>query len=199
MQGAVITERGAQQSEVAGDADQAEADDQHPRDRAAAKRHRQRGVQPLCGGLRRAHVRAHRDVHADVAGQARENRANGESARRGPGPESETDHDEQDQADDQDGAVLTVQVRARAGLNGRCDLLHAGVACRQAQYRHHRDDAVDNGEHTGCDRQPQPCRGIHHASPLKSISCGLRQGRTFEFEIARPARQKRPRTISFKP
>ena len=61
---------GAGQEPVeAGDAEQAEADHQHAGDRAAAERHRERFVQAGARGFGRAHVRAHRHVHADVAGE----------------------------------------------------------------------------------------------------------------------------------
>ena len=53
---------------VAGDAEEAEADDEQARDRAGAERHVQRRGQAPLGRLRRADVRAHCDVHADEAG-----------------------------------------------------------------------------------------------------------------------------------
>ena len=55
---------------VEGDADQPETHDQHAGDRAALEGDLQRGVQAVVGCLGGAHVRAHRDVHADVAGDA---------------------------------------------------------------------------------------------------------------------------------
>ena len=56
---------------VAGDADQAETDDQHAGHRARAERDRQTLRQTLARGFRGAHVGAHRDVHADITGGAR--------------------------------------------------------------------------------------------------------------------------------
>ena len=69
---------------VGRDAEQPEADDQHAGDRAAAECDLQRRIEPDARRVRRAHVRAHRDVHADVAGEAREDRADGEADCRVP-------------------------------------------------------------------------------------------------------------------
>ena len=71
------------------------------------------------------------------------------------------DDDEQHHADDGDGGVLPVEVGLGAGLDGRRDLLHACVAGGQLQNRHHREHAVQNGDHAGANRQPQPRRGNH--------------------------------------
>jgi len=53
---------------VAGNPEQAEADDQHPGDRAGPERDVERRPQSRRRSLRGAHIRAHRHVHADVAG-----------------------------------------------------------------------------------------------------------------------------------
>ena len=52
---------------VAGDAEQAEPDDEQAGDRAGAEGDVERGLEALLGGLGGAHVRAHGDVHADEA------------------------------------------------------------------------------------------------------------------------------------
>jgi hypothetical protein len=54
-----------------------------------------------CCRLGGAHVGAHRDVHADVAGGARQHRADREAD--GGQPAQAGDEDEQDHADDADG------------------------------------------------------------------------------------------------
>jgi hypothetical protein len=54
---------------VAGDAEQAQADHQQAGDGAAAEGDLQRRIEAVVGGLGGAHVGAHRDVHADVAGR----------------------------------------------------------------------------------------------------------------------------------
>src|SRR4029453_9030223 len=60
---------------VTGDAEEAQADDEKTRDGAALEGQLKGGIQALRGRLGRAHVGAHRDEHADVAGEAREHRA----------------------------------------------------------------------------------------------------------------------------
>ena len=109
---------------------------------------------PLLRGLCGAHVGAHRDVHADVAGEAREDRAHREAAGGRP-VEEHAEHDEQDDADDRDGGVLAVQVGARARLNGGGDFLHAGVAGGLLQYPLHGKCAVEDRENAGTDGQKQ--------------------------------------------
>ena len=124
---------GARQEPVeAGHAEQAQADDQHAGDRAAAERDRERLVEAGARGFGRAHVRAHRHVHADVAREAREHRADQEAARRAAA-ERPPDDDEQDDADDADRRVLAVEIGLGAGLDRRGDLLHARIAGRLGQ------------------------------------------------------------------
>ncbi len=149
--------RGAQQDGVvAGHAEQAEAHHQHAGDRAALEGDVQRLGQPLRRRLRGAHVGAHRHVHADVAGGAREDRADGESdggllAQAG----HEQDDQEQDHADDADRPVLPVQVRLGAGLDRCGDLLHPGVAGGKRQDRTARHDAVEHRENAADQREQQ--------------------------------------------
>ena len=124
---------------VARDPEQTESDHQQPGDGAAPEGELERGVQPRVGGLRRAHVGAHRDVHPDVARGGGEHGADGEADRRGRVQEV-PEHGEEDHADDGDGAVLPVQVGHGAFLHGRRDLLHPGVAGRLGEDPAHRPD-----------------------------------------------------------
>jgi len=156
-----VAERRAQQREVAGDPDHREADHQHARDGAAPERHAERGVEPGGSGLRGTHVGAHRDIHADVTGEPREQRADREAAGGRPAEPGEADDQEEHDADDEDGAVLAVEVSLGTRLYGGGDLLHARAAGRQAQDGGHRKHAVQYGEHPGRDRGPQPLGGIH--------------------------------------
>jgi hypothetical protein len=145
---------GLQDPVEAGHADQAQADDQQSGDGAAAEGDVQGRVQPLRGGLRRANVRPHRDVHADVAGRARQDGAEHEADRR---PQTELrDHrndDRQHHADDGDRAVLAIEVGLRTLLHGGGDLLHPSIArglledprSRQRTERHGRQPA-EQGE-----------------------------------------------------
>ena len=134
----------AQQEPVeAGDAEQTEPDDEHPRDRSTAERHRERLVQSGARRLGRAHVRAHGDVHPDVAGEAGEEGADRETARR-RAAERPPDDDEQHEADDADGQILAIEVRLRAGLDRRGDFAHPVVAGRLRHDPADRHGAIDD-------------------------------------------------------
>ena len=74
-------------------------------------------------GLRRADVGAHRDVHADEAGGAGQDRADREADRDQPAEQQADDHEDHD-ADDADGGVLALEIGLRALAHGGGDLLH---------------------------------------------------------------------------
>ena len=116
---------------VAGDAEQAEADDEQARHRAGAERDLERRRDALAGRLRRPDVRAHGDVHADEAGGGREERADRESDRRAP-PELrvEADREQRHDGHERDRRVLLLEVRGGALLDGTRDLLHPLVPGR---------------------------------------------------------------------
>ena len=131
----LVDATGAQDAVVAGDAEQAESDDQDAGDGAALEGDVERGRDAAPGGLGDARVGAHRHVHADVARRSGQDRADqeaegllpAEGARDGVGEqEQRRDHDR----DDADGAVLPVQVGVRALLDRSLDLAHALVARR---------------------------------------------------------------------
>ena len=69
-------------AEVAGDAEQRQADDQQAGDRAALEGDVERRRHAAAGGLGDPGVGAHREVHADEAGRARERAADHEADRR---------------------------------------------------------------------------------------------------------------------
>ena len=116
---------------VAGDAEQAEADDEQAGDRAGAERDVERRREPVACRLGRADVRAHGDVHADEAGGRREDRADQEAERRPPAElVVEAEQEERDDRDDRDRRVLLLQVGRGAFLDGARDLLHPLVARR---------------------------------------------------------------------
>ena len=70
-----------QDAEVAGDAEQRQADDQQPGDRAALEGDVERRRNPAARGLGDAGVGPHGDVHADEAGGAGEHAADHEPDR----------------------------------------------------------------------------------------------------------------------
>ena len=128
--GAIVrreTARTGEEPVVERDAEQREAGDQHAGDGAGLERDLEARGERLGRGLRGAHVGAHRHVHADEAGGAREHRADQE-ADRDPAAEQEPEADEDDHADDRDGRVLALEIGLRAlGDRGR-DLLHSRIA-----------------------------------------------------------------------
>ena len=75
-------QRAGEQRVVDRDAEQRETGDQHAGHRAGLERDREPFGERLGRRLGGAHVRPHRDVHADEAGRAREHRADQEADRR---------------------------------------------------------------------------------------------------------------------
>jgi hypothetical protein len=72
---------GRQNAVIAGDTEQRQTHHQQAGDGAAAEGNLQCGVEPVVGGLGGAHIGAHRDIHTDVAGGARQHRADDEAER----------------------------------------------------------------------------------------------------------------------
>ena len=146
--------RGRNQHEVeAGYAQQPQAYHQHAGDCAAPESDVQGFVQTLACSLRRAHVGAHRNVHADVACQAGEHRADEEARCRHPA-DKYADHNQQHHSHHGNGAVLAVQIGFSALLNRRRDGAHTVVAIGQRQNslgphrtKTHGNQAADQREH----------------------------------------------------
>ena len=150
---AALGAQGKQDAVVARDRQQGEARDQHAGHRAGAERDGQTLGQPLTRGLGGAHVGAHRHVHADVAGRARQHRAD-QIANADREIERER-HDQEDHgADHGDRAVLAVEVGLGAFLDRRGDGLHARRARVGAQDGAGRPDSVRQRQHAaGEDKQ----------------------------------------------
>ena len=75
--GRVEAHRTGEEAEIERDAEKAEARDEKAGDRARLEGEVETAGQRLGRGLRDAHVGAHRDVHADEAGSARQHGADG--------------------------------------------------------------------------------------------------------------------------
>jgi hypothetical protein len=134
--------------------DEAESHHQQPGDRAALEGDVERGADAVARGFRRAHVGAYRNVHADVAGGARGDRADEEADRGVPAQaRDEPDHQEDHRADHGDGRVLAVEVGLGAGLDGGRDLAHAVVAVGLAQDPHRREAPIYEGQGPANERQ----------------------------------------------
>ncbi|VXB37794.1 hypothetical protein LUTEI9C_150031 [Luteimonas sp. 9C] len=155
-----------QQHPVTGHAQQAEADDQHAGDRAAAERDVHGRTDAAACGLGRADVGLHRHVHADVARRARQHRAEQEADAGGP-PQEHTDEDEQHRADDGDRQILSIEIRAGAFLDRACDVLHPCVPGRLPVDPAGGDHAVENRDGGTAQCQPQPVL-LEHGNPSQS-------------------------------
>ncbi len=110
------------------DAEQREPRDEQTRDRARLESDVQTFGERLRGGLSGADIGAHRNVHADVAGRAREHRAEHETEG-DPKAEKEGQQHRDARADDGDGPVLAIEIGLRALGDRARDLLHFRGAC----------------------------------------------------------------------
>ncbi len=115
------------------------------------------GVDAFACGFGGTHVGAHRDVHADVAGETRQDGADGER-RSGGAAQRDPDQHEQHRADDGDGGVLAIQVGLRTCLNCRCDFAHAVIAVRLRDDPADRHNAVDQRGDGANQRKDQTIR-----------------------------------------
>ncbi len=136
---------GAEDHVITGNAQQAQTHHQQAGDGAAAEGHLQGGIQAGIRGLRRAHIGAYRDMHTDITGRPGKDGADHE-AEGGIGIQNEEQDDRQDDTDDADGGVLTVEIRLGAFLDGGGDLAHAIITIRQRQDPLHGPDAVTYGD-----------------------------------------------------
>ncbi len=135
-----------QDPEVAGNAEQRQADNQESGDRAALEGDVERGRHTAASCLGNAGVGADREVHADEPGRTRE-RATDDEADPGRDVLEDRDEDRKRNRDDADDQVLTVEVGLSAFLNRVRDLLHPIVAGRASQQSLRDERAV---EHCGC-------------------------------------------------
>jgi len=113
---------------ITGDAQQTEPDDQHAGDGARLERNGQGRLQSAgAGSIRRPHVGADRNMHADITGRARQNRAEKEPDRR-INTEQNAKQNAYNDADHADRHVLAIQISLRAFLDGAGDFLHFFIA-----------------------------------------------------------------------
>ena len=118
------------------------------------------GGMPPRAGLGHAGVGAHRDVHADEAGGAGEQAADGEADGHARCPAAEISATNRTTPTTAIDRVLAVQVGRRALLHGLGDALHhALVAGRQGEQRPRRQGAVDHGEARADQRDDDPVVG----------------------------------------
>ena len=181
-----VVEPVGQSPVVAGDAEEAETDDEQARDRAGTEGDVQRLREPGARSLRGTGVRPHGDVHADEPGRCGQDRADEEADGRPP-PERvvEAEQQERDDRDHRDRLVLAAQVRRGALLHGARDLLHALGAGRLLQQPERERDAVDD-RCGGADQCEQHC--VMH-EPAHSLRAPL-SGRDVLGQTVESARHK---------
>ena len=158
-------QRAGEEAEIERDAQERQARHQHAGDGARLEGEFEAAGQRLGGGLRDPHIGAHRHVHADEAGGAREQRADQEADGDQPA-ERETEDDEDHHADHGDGGVLALEIGLRAFAHGLGNLLHLLAAGVGAQHRAGGPDAIEDREHATADDHPQ-C--IHGGPQLRLI------------------------------
>ena len=122
-----MAENAGEKAKIAGDAEKREAGHQEAGHRARAEGDVETAGERFRRRLRRAHVGAHRNVHADEAGGAGQDGPDGEADRHRP-RKQKPEHDEHDDADAGDGGVLALEIGLRALGDRAGNLLHAGGA-----------------------------------------------------------------------
>ena len=143
-----------EKAEIAGDAEKREAGHQEASHRARAEGDVETAGERFRRCLRRAHVGAHRDVHADEAGGAGQDGPDGEADRHRP-RKQKPEHDEHNDADATDCGVLALEIGLRALGDRAGNLLHAGRAGVRRHQAVDRIDAVDDGKEPTDDNQAQ--------------------------------------------
>ena len=133
------------------DREEREARHQKPGDGARAEGEGQALLEPRLRSRGGAHVRAHRNIHADEAGHARQHRTDRE-ADGGNRPQRRRDDHGDDHAHDGNRGVLALEIGLCAFLDGCGDGLHLLVPGIRAENLAAGDEAIDNGKH------PQPNR-----------------------------------------
>ena len=144
-----VVEQVGEHPVVAGDAEQAEPDDEEPGDRAGTEGDVESRLQTALRSLCGPHVRADGDVHPDEAGGRRQHCPDEEADRRAPAELAvEPDQQEGDDRDEPDRPVLPVQVGGGPFLHCARDLPHAFGARRLPEEPDGQADSVrDRG---GC-------------------------------------------------
>jgi len=160
------------------DADESQADDQHAGDGATLEGDVQCRTDALGGGLRGAHVGAHRDVHADEAAGARQDRPEHE-ADGCLGVEEDQDQRSQHDADDADGLVLAGEVSGSTLLDSAGDFLHARVAGILLEDPTALQEPVDHGNQAAAKRYVERHRSGHRENSFFFLSfvCATKQGK----------------------
>ncbi len=173
------------------DAEQREAGHQQAGDRARLEGDVEAAGERFRRRLRGADIGAHRDVHADEAGRAGEQRAEQEAEGHPPAEQDDEQH-EDDAADIGDGRVLALEIGLRAFGDGVGDFLHplrAGVGGEQLLRGLH---PVDDGQKSKDNGEKQHHGGFAPSlltALARSIAVSDRRGKG-----AAPQKNAQPRT-----
>jgi hypothetical protein len=139
--------------EIDGDAEQRETCDQHAGDGTGLEGELETAGERGGRGLRRAHVGADGDVHADEAGRARQDRAD-RKPDRNQRAEEISQQPEDDDADEADRGVLAPQIGLRALAHRGRDFLHPWIAGVRFQNGSRRPDGVNDGKRSAEHNHP---------------------------------------------
>ncbi len=151
-----IAHHADQEAIIENDAQQGETNHKHAGNGAGLERQGEARCEALAGGFGGAHIRAHRDLHADKARRARQDRADQEADRHLPVAKGDGEHDEHRDPDIGDHAVLAREIRISPLLDGFCDLLHPGIAIGGPDDRSDLNIAVNDGHKARHQRDPIP-------------------------------------------
>jgi hypothetical protein len=193
----------AQDEIIAADAEDPQPDHQHPGDRAGLEGDVETGAQAAARGLRGPYIGAHRYVHADIAGGARQHRAD-QIADRDARPEGDPENDQDHHPDDRDRAVLAVEIGAGADLDRARDFLHPRVPGIRRQHDPAGVEPVGQRQHAAgndeniCRRHLQfPQRRSEMKNPPATAA---RRGRPGRAPYARSPRMRQPagRTVTIR-
>ena len=176
---------------VAGDAEQAERHDQQTGHRARPKRDVEPAREAASCRLGGAHVGPDRDVHADVAGRAREQGAD-QKAEADVKPEKNPEQQEDHHADARDRHVLPVQVGHGTFLDRARDLAHARGPRRLGQDQLAGRDPIGEADRAaGQDQQIENPIDTRHRFSRPSPAA-LHPGRSPSGRRARNLEEPRP-------
>ena len=123
----LVPAKAHQIAEKSRDREQRQARHQHAGDRTCAKRHGQPVLQSVLRGSRGAHIGAHRHIHADEPGRARQRGAD-HKTNRGDNAQEIQHQGCNHHADNRDRGVLPLQIGLCALLDGPRNVLHGLVA-----------------------------------------------------------------------
>ena len=152
--GGIVADQAGEDEKIDRDAEEGETGDEKPGDGAGAEGEAQAVGKALGRGLGGPHIGADGDVHADIAGDAREHRTDGETDRL-RNAEQIGEDGEDHHADDGDRGVLAREIGLRPFLDGGGDLLHARGAGVGSENGPGRPDAIGDGERPASDNEKE--------------------------------------------